>query len=109
MRDGICHIDAAFGGGDGTAVTYACKHGDTIYMLGKLRQAHVDTVLEYAVSEAERLMCAPVYVETNGDKGYLAREIRSRGMPVRAYTEKENKYTKISTFLRKWWTNIVWL
>ena len=30
-------------------------------------------------------------------------------MPVRTYAEKENKYIKISTYLRKWWNNILWL
>ena len=30
-------------------------------------------------------------------------------MPVRVYHEKENKYQKISEYLRKWWSNIVWL
>ena len=60
-------------------------------------------------SETERLMCAPIYCETNGDKGYLARELRRRNMAVRAYPEKMNKYLKISTYLKKWWGNIVFL
>ena len=30
-------------------------------------------------------------------------------MPTRPYAEKQNKYIKISTFLRKWWGNIVFL
>ena len=24
------------------------------------------------------------------------------------YNEKENKYVKIATYLRKWWNNILW-
>lgn len=109
LRDGIAHIDAAYGGEDYTALTCAKRHGDTIYLYGRLWHSHVDTVLEAALTECERRMCAPVYVETNGDKGYLGREIRKRGTPVRAYPEKMNKYLKISTYLRKWWKNIVFV
>ena len=47
-----------------------------------------------------------MYCETNADKGYLARELRRLGLPVRPYTERENKFMKISTFLRKWWPNV---
>ena len=50
-----------------------------------------------------------VVTEKNADKGYLAQEILSRGASARPYTEKENKYVKISTYLRKWWPNIHFL
>lgn len=109
LRDGICHIDASYGGDDYTAFTCASRVGDTIYLYGKMWSKHVDTVLDVIRTEAERVMCAPVYCETNGDKGYLARELRRRGMAVRAYPEKMNKYLKISTYLKKWWDNIVFL
>lgn len=109
LRDGIAHIDAAYGGEDYTALTCGKRVGDTLYLYGRLWQKHVDTVLDAALHECADLMCAPVYVETNGDKGYLGREIRARNIPVRAYAEKMNKYTKISTYLRKWWGNIVFL
>ena len=109
LRDGVAHIDAAYGGEDYTALTCGRRVGDTLYLYGRLWQKHVDAVMDAIMSECNRLMCAPVYAETNGDKGYLAREIRSRGVPVRAYHESMNKYTKISTFLRKWWGNIVFL
>ena len=69
----------------------------------------MDTVLGVCISKASELMCAPIYTETNGDKGYLAKEIKGAGATAYAYSEKENKYIKISTFLRKWWPNIRWL
>lgn len=109
LRDGIAHIDAAYGGEDYTAFTCGRRRGDTLYLYGKLWHGHVDTVLEYCIAEAQRLMCGPFYCEKNGDKGYLAREIIKRGAGAQPYTEKENKYIKISTFLRKWWGNIQWL
>lgn len=109
LHNGIAHIDAAYGGEDWTALTCANRIGDTIYMYGRMWHKHIDTVLNAALADADRLLCAPVYCETNGDKGYLGKEIRQRNREARLYREGMNKYLKISTFLRKWWKNIVWL
>ena len=109
MYDGIAHIDAAYGGEDYTAFTCGRKDGDTIYLYGRLWQKHVDTVLDAILTDCGRLRCQPIHVENNADKGYLFRELRSRGYTARAYSEKENKYYKIATFLRKWWGNVVFL
>ena len=109
MRDGIAHIDAAYDGEDFTAFTCGNRIGDRICMYGRMWRRHVDTVMDYCISETDRLMCGSVWCEKNGDKGYLAKEIVRAGHPATPYTEKENKYVKISTFLRKWWKQIVWL
>lgn len=109
LRDGIAHIDAAFGGEDYTAMTCGRRIGDTLYLYGRLWRAHVDTVMDAALADINRLMCGPIYVETNGDKGYMGRELRNRGATVRMYQEHQNKYLKISTLLRKWWGNVVFL
>lgn len=109
LRDGIAHIDAAYGGEDYTALTLGKRRGDTLYLYGRLWRSHVDTVLDAALTECRRLMCAPVYCENNGDKGYLGKEIRARGYDAHIYSEKQNKYLKISTHLRKWWKNIAFL
>lgn len=109
LRDGIAHIDAAYGGEDFTALTCGRRVGGTLYLYGRLWHGHVDACLDAIMAECERVLCGPVYCETNGDKGYLARELRRRGIAARPYQEKQNKYLKISTFLRKWWGNIVFL
>lgn len=109
LRDGFAHIDAAYGGEDFTALTLGRRAGDTLYLYGRLWAGHVDTVMGAILADCDRLMCAPIYCETNGDKGYLARELRQRGAQVRAYQEKQNKYSKIATFLRKWWGNVVFV
>ena len=109
LRDGIAHIDAAYGGEDYTAFTCGRRDGDTIYLYGRMWQKHVDTVLDAILMDCDRLRCQPVYVENNADKGYLFRELRSRGYSSHVYPEKMNKYYKISTFLRKWWGNVVFL
>ena len=109
FRDGKAHIDAAYGGEDYTALTIGRRQGDTLYLYGRIWQRHVDTVLDTCIEEAKRLLCAPILCETNGDKGYLAKEIQRRGYSAMPYPEKMNKYLKISTFLRKWWGNVVFL
>lgn len=109
LRDGICHVDAAYGGEDYTAFTCGKRTGDKIYMFGKIWHNHADTAMDVIIAEAKRLMCAPLQCEDNGDKGYLAAEFRKKGLRAVTYHEAENKYIKISTFLRKWWGNIVWL
>ena len=109
LRDGIAHIDAAYGGEDYTAFTCGRREGDKLYFYGRMWHGHVDTVLGFCISETQRLMCGSIWCEKNADKGYLAREIANTGHPAAPYTEKENKYVKISTFLRKWWDHIEWL
>lgn len=109
LWNGIAHIDAAYGGGDGTAFTCARREGNTLYLYGRLWQKHVDTVLDLCLHEADRLQCGPIYCEKNADKGYLATELKRRGGHVFTYSEKENKYIKISTYLRKWWPNVVFI
>lgn len=106
LRDGIAHIDAAYGGGDYTALTLARKIGDTIYIYGRLWHRDVNTIINSALAIAKQHRCGPVYCESNGDKGYLAREIRAHDYDAYSYSEDQNKYIKISTFLKKWWNNI---
>lgn len=109
LYDGVAHVDAAYGGGDSTAFTCGRRVGNTLYMYGRMWHGHVDTVLDVIISECRRLRCAPIMCESNADKNFLAKEIMRGGYKARTYTETENKYMKISTYLRKWWCNIVWL
>lgn len=106
LRDGVAHIDAAYGGSDFTALTCARRDGETIYLYGRLFKGHVDTAMEEILSLCDGLLCAPIWCETNGDKGYLARELRRLGGQVRTYQERQNKHLKISTHLRKWWPRV---
>ncbi len=106
IRDGICHIDAAYGGSDYTAFTCARRVEDHIYIYGRLWQKHIDKVLDEILLLADHFQCAPIYCEENGDKGFLKREIRAKEHYSKSYSEHENKYVKIATHLRKWWPKI---
>lgn len=106
LWDGIAHIDAAYGGEDYTAFTCGKRHGDEIVIYGRLWRDHVSNCIDEILAEADRLKCTPIYVEANADKGYLGRELRQQGISTRVYHENTNKHYKISTFLKKWWSNL---
>ena len=106
LRDGIAHVDAAYGGEDCTALTCGKVVGDRLILYGRLWRGHIDKVMDEIIAECDRLLCGPIHCETNGDKGYVARELRMRGAEVRPYAEHMNKHVKIATLLRKWWGKI---
>ncbi|MBQ9562722.1 MAG: hypothetical protein IJU99_04655 [Lachnospiraceae bacterium] len=110
LQDGIAHIDAAYGGEDWTAFTCGnVKEDGCIYLYGRLWHAHVSKVLPEILEIAGRLRCLPVYVENNGDKGFLAKEIMDKDIWARPYDERENKFIKIASYLHKWWPDIRFL
>ena len=109
LRDGMAHIDAAYGGSDFTALTCGRIDGHHAFLYGRLWRKPVDAVMDEIITECDRLQCAPILCETNGDKGYVARELRRRGAAVRTYTEQTNKHIKIGTWLRKWWPDAVFI
>jgi len=107
--NGISHIDAAYGGKDYTAFTCSARKGNTIYLYGRLWHGHVQDHLDECILEADRLQCWPMKMEDNGDKGMLAHELLIREKWGDTYTERQNKVIKITSYLRKWWPNIVFL
>ena len=107
--DGLSHVDAAYGGADYTAFTVLKKTADGFVGYGRLWQKHVDDCIGEIEADRTRLRAGSLYCETNGDKGYLLKELRSRGIQARGYHENMNKYVKISTHLKKHWAKIKWL
>lgn len=106
--DGIAHIDAAYGGGDFTAFTIIKKLEDEFLVFGKLWGRHVDDCIPEILYHHKRLKAGTIYMERNADKGYLAKKIAEKA-PVSSYQEKENKFIKISTYLRGAWDRVYFL
>ena len=107
IHNGICHIDASYGGSDGTAFTILKEQPDgKIYVYGELRQQHIDECLEGFEEKRKHYQAGTLYSETNADKGYLNKQIKR---PTRTYHESMNKYVKISTFLRGRWNDIIFI
>lgn len=108
-EQGICHIDAAFYGEDYTAFTVMKKHGDKYYVYGRCWRKHVEDCYAEIMRGYERFMCRNVAIETNADKGMVAKELRNMGMRVNQYAEKSNKFVKIVTWLKAIWKDIVFV
>jgi hypothetical protein len=109
ILNGIAHIDASYGGSDGTAFTVLKQHGEQLVIYGMRWNKHVNDCLNIIFNYLRMYKVGTVYVETNADKGYLAKELRGRGAIVGEYHESTNKFVKISTYLRKNWKNITFL
>lgn len=110
IYDGVCHIDASYGGADGTAFTIIKKQSDGSYVgFGKRWNRHVDECLSEIEMYRKYYRGGTVYCEDNADKGYLRKELFELGMPASGYHESTNKFVKISTYLKRAWMQIVWL
>lgn len=110
LRDGIGHIDAAYGGADGTAFSAIQVVDDSIYAYIRLWQGkHVDDCLGEIIGLCKALRIGTIYNEKNSDKGYLNKAIRLKGHPSIGYSEDTNKFIKISTHLRSVWANVQFL
>ena len=128
VEQGICHIDAAYGGEDSTAfsimrkaiIEHKIEHEATdyelaytetttevrYYLFGKLWHKHVDDCLDEVIDYRKRFNAGKIYNENNGDKGYLGKDLKRRGERVVIYHEDMNKYEKIATYLKAIWENL---
>lgn len=110
LKQGIAHIDAGYQGSDKTAYTAMKQLPDGKFVaFGKRWDKHVDDCMSEIVQIHNSFMLGSVYLENNADKGYLAKEVRKKGLTSSEYHESMNKFIKITTYLRKEWSNILWL
>ena len=108
-EQGICHIDASYGGEDGTAFTICKKSGGKYYIYGRLWQKHVDDCLPEIIRLRKTFNAGIIYSERNADKGYLAKTLRDKGERADTYHEKTNKFVKITSYLKSEWKNVVFI
>jgi hypothetical protein len=104
----IIHVDAAYGGGDTTAITIT--DGKTLH--GLLREGHVAAYITEINDHARATGAKKGYCEDNGDKGFLRRTLdkdaveRGIGVLWRGYHESQNKILKIQSVLYPAWKRI---
>lgn len=108
-QSNYCHVDAAYGGEDYTAFTICRKWEGKYYVFGKLWHKHVDDCEDKIIALRKQFNAGKLYCETNADKGYLAKELRSKGERVVAYAETTNKFLKITSYLKGVWRNVVFV
>lgn len=106
---GVAHIDASYGGTDGTAFTILKKYEDKFIAFGMRWDKHVDKCLNTISNYMRIYKVGSIFCERNADKGYLEKELRSRGILASGYNETMNKFIKISSYSRKSWSNITFL
>lgn len=106
LFESISHIDASYGGADGTAYTIIKEQDGLFYVLGKRWDKHVDDCLNEIYLMQAKYKTGTIHCEKNADKGYLKKEIEADGLSCSGYNEKMNKYVKITTYLRSNWGKI---
>ena len=106
VEQGDCHIDAAYGGEDFSAFTIVKKRGNIFYVYGRMWQKNIDDCLDEIQRLRAQFNAGKIYCEDNGDKGYLAKELRNRGERAIIYHENMNKFIKITTYLKAEWENV---
>ncbi len=109
VEQGICHTDAAYGGEDYTAFTICNKKGGKYYIFGKLWRKNVDDCTADIIRYRKAFKAGVIYCEDNGDKGYLARDLRQKGERAFTYHESMNKFVKITSYLKAEWKNVVFV
>lgn len=105
-EQGLCHIDAAYGGEDYTAFTICNRKDGEYYVFGKCWRKSIDDVQDKIIEYRKAFNAGKIYCEDNGDKGYLAKELRKQGERVVPYHENMNKQLKIIAFLKPIWKHV---
>lgn len=113
VQQGDAHIDAAYGGEDWTAFTIINKklidNKPKYFVLGKCWRKHVDDVEDQCIKYYQDFMCNKLYNETNGDKGYLNKDLKAKGVRSVPYHEDMNKFLKITSYLKAVWNDVIFV
>lgn len=109
VEQGECHIDAAYGGEDYSAFTICRKSGGKYYIFGKMWRKHIDECLPSIIAYRQQFNVGRIYCEDNGDKGYLAKELKRQGERAIHYHENQNKFIKITSYLKFAWEDVVFV
>lgn len=118
----FAHLDAAFEGKDWTALTIGQMLPDgRVQVTGAAWPRHVELCEQDVVNLCRVYKVSRFTEERNGDKGYSLKAFqaafRKAGLPITipkdekgnlGYQEVQNKHVKITSFLLKYWPDLVW-
>lgn len=107
ILNGTAHVDSAYYGEDYTAFSVMSYHDGKFYLFGKLWRKHVQDCYDDILSLYQKLLCDKLWMETNADKGMVAKEVKKLGVRVATYAESLNKHIKIVTYLKAIWQDVV--
>lgn len=109
IYNGVCHIDASYGGADATAFTIVKETPSGFILFGRKWNRHVDECIQEIKHLISKYRAGTVYCEDNADKGYLRKELSNEGLYTKGYHESMNKYVKIATYLKASWDKVLFL
>lgn len=116
VRKSYAQIDSKFSGECTGAMTIGCirrKDGRKQFT-GRVFYNHIDEEMDQLIETMVRYRVKELHIERNADKGYVANKFSSifnkRSIPivVKDYDEKMNKHTKIVTYLKGSFPDILW-
>lgn len=106
-KQGISHYDAAYFGEDYTAFTIINKHDGKYYVYGRMWRKHIDDCEAEIIKLHNSFSAGVMWTELNADKGASAKSMRKNSdIRVRTYHETQNKFVKISSYLKQEWENV---
>lgn len=109
IRNGICHLDAAFYGEDYTAFSIMAYEDGKYYVYGRMWRRHVEDCYGEILNIYTGFACGKMYIEKNADKGMVSRDLRNVGIRTVNYDEHTNKHIKISTYLKAIWADVIFV
>lgn len=109
IHNGIAHVDSAFNGSDYTAFTIMNYSDGKLYVLGKMWRKHVEDCYDDIIGLWKGNLCGKLYTEDNADKGFVARDLKTKEVRAVTYSETMNKHIKIVTYLKAVWKYIVFV
>lgn len=103
------HLDAKYSGSDTNGLTFFYKKPNgKIQGVGFCFHEHIEDKMSYVIQKYKKYFCGKLYLEDNGDKGYLAKEFNKLGIKTESYHESMNKHIKIENYLYPIWDDIEW-
>lgn len=109
IKNGLSHVDSAFNGEDYTAFTIMNYYDGKLFVLGKMWRKHVEDCYDEIIGLWKGHLCGKLYTEDNADKGFVARDLKNKGVRTVTYSETMNKHIKIVTYLKAIWKYIVFV
>lgn len=109
IKDGTMHLDSAYYGEDFTAWSVIKTIGDKVYIYGRMKRSHVEECYSDIMETFEATCAGKIFTEDNGDKGFVARDLRKLGARIGTYHELMNKYLKIVTYLKSVWKKLIFV
>jgi hypothetical protein len=104
----FAQIDAAYGGEDRTAITIIGEKDNSLHMIGRIFEGHVEKHYNVLINLLEMYQVQGCALENNADKGFLKKELEKKtDVRLVGYHEKMNKYYKISTYGKSVWNRVI--